>query len=79
MASARQTSSPVSGLKGGDEVREFRRLYAVCFIIFLMVASVARILAWRWQPWPPGPGGYLSVVDEAKRAAHTFLPFAFMG
>ena len=79
MTSARQAISPVSGLPDGDEVREFRRLYAVCFIIFLIAASVARILAWRWRPWPPGPGGYLSVVGEAKRAAHTFLPFAFMG
>lgn len=46
MASARQASSPVSGLK--REVREFRRLFVVSFLIFLMVASVARVLAWRW-------------------------------
>jgi light-harvesting complex 1 beta chain len=60
------------------EHRQYRRLFGLCFVVFLIVASMARITGWRWKPWPPGPEGYRSIIAEAKREANTVVPFAFM-
>jgi light-harvesting complex 1 beta chain len=56
----------------------FHLIFAVTFTLFFVVAAVARLSAWKWSPWPPGPNGYSTVVNEAKSAANTFAPFAFM-
>jgi hypothetical protein len=58
------------------ETIEFRVLFGVCFVIFLMAAIVARIL----HPWRlvAKAGDRKSVVGEARSAAHTCIPFAFM-
>ena len=55
----------------------YRVVWALSFSIFLMVALVARLGGWKWQPWPPGQGGYKSVVVEAKRAVDRVVPLAF--
>ncbi len=60
-----------------SEGREARLVMAASFMVFLVVAACARCVAWRWRPWPPGPGGYRSVVQEARRAARTFVPYAY--
>lgn len=63
----------------GIEAGGYRLIYAASFVVFLVVAAIARLFAWRWHPWPPGPGGYTSVIHEAKVAAGTVAVFAFMG
>lgn len=62
----------------GAEARQFQLLFALCFLGFLAVATVARCVGWRWRPWPPAPGGYKSVFAEARNAANAYLPFAFL-
>lgn len=37
---------------------------ASCFTVLLPITLLARLTGWRWQPWPPGPGGYGSVFGE---------------
>ena len=61
-----------------DERKQYNRMFGVCFVVFLVVASFARITGWRGRPWPPGPEGYMSIIGEAKRETHTVLPFVFM-
>jgi light-harvesting complex 1 beta chain len=63
---------------GDADYRQYRRLFGLCFVVFLIVASMARMTGWRWKPWPPGPEGYRSIIAEAKREAHIVVPFAFM-
>jgi hypothetical protein len=55
---------------------EYRLLMAASLPIFLVAAIVGRVL-------PSGehtvPGERLSVIGEARAAADTYVPFAFMG
>lgn len=67
---------------GGDKKHrkgdsfEYRLLLAASLPIFLVAAIVGRVL-------PSGehavPGERLSVIGEARAAADTYVPFAFMG
>ena len=40
------------------EAREFHRLFVSSFLLFVVVAIIAHVLAWIWRPWLPGPNGY---------------------
>ena len=77
MLVATNTESSVSKTSHVDE-REFRRLVAMTFVFFLLVAAVSRLLPRAWRPFSSTTAGRESVYGEAKRAAHTVLPFAFM-
>jgi light-harvesting complex 1 beta chain len=62
---------PVSGLTEA-EAKEFHRIFMTSFIVFVVVAIVAHVLAWSWRPWLPGPNGYqTSMLDGFQYlAAH---------
>ena len=63
---AMDRGSSSSGLSE-DEAREFHRIFMASFIVFVIVAIIAHILAWQWRPWLPGPQGYAtSMIDSAK-------------
>ena len=59
--------------------KQMRRMLLAGTVLFLVPAALGRLTGWRWRPWPPGPGGYRSVVSEARSAAGTYIPFAFLG
>jgi hypothetical protein len=75
MAKMAQASSTLA-LARREEAREFRLLYLLSFAIFLVAAVVARLLPWR-ERRPGQPSR--SIVAEARAAANTFVPLAFMG
>ncbi|HKJ15869.1 MAG TPA: hypothetical protein VJ984_00785 [Xanthomonadales bacterium] len=50
---------------------DFRIIEILCFALLLPIATIARLVGWRWQPWKPGPDGYGPVLDEAKSMAQT--------
>ena len=54
-----------------EDLQNCRLIEAICFAVFLPVAMLASIGGWRWHPWPPGPEGYGSVIDEARSMART--------
>ncbi len=56
---------------------EFRLIFTATFLVFLAAAVVARCLPWRWLPFTQDRPR--SLIDEARAAANTFIPFAFMG
>jgi light-harvesting complex 1 beta chain len=60
-----------------DEAREFHRLFMTSFIVFTLIAIVAHFLAWQWRPWLPGPGGYASVLEDARSMA-SYVQYAFI-
>jgi hypothetical protein len=79
MAKMLKPSSPPSASSRREETWEFRLLFVVSFVTFLVAGIVARALPGPWRPHPPGPQGYKSIFGEAKAAASIFVPFAFMG
>jgi light-harvesting complex 1 beta chain len=60
-----------------EEARAFHRIFMTSFIVFVVIAIIAHILAWQWRPWLPGVHGYgTSMLDGVKGAVSYFLPFA---
>ncbi len=58
-----------------SEAKEFHSIFMTSFIVFLVIAIIAHILAWQWRPWLPGANGYSSLVDGVRAAAIDILPF----
>ncbi len=78
-ATAMLTTSVVPSRVRREEAIEFRLILLVSFAVFLVAVLVARLLPGGWRPNLPGSEGQLSVIGEARAAARTFAPFAFMG
>jgi light-harvesting complex 1 beta chain len=55
-----------------EEAREFHGVFMSSFMIFVVVAIVAHVLAWLWRPWLPGERGYTSLMDGVT-VAQTYL------
>jgi light-harvesting complex 1 beta chain len=52
------------------EAKEFHGIFTTSFIVFVVIAIVAHILAWQWRPWLPGVHGYTtSMLDGAHGLA----------
>lgn len=64
----------MSGLSS-EEAREFHGVFMSSFMIFVVVAIVAHVLAWLWRPWLPGEGGYSSLMDGVTVASTYLQPF----
>lgn len=58
---------------------EYRLLVLLVFPFFLLFAVLARLLPVSRQPSGLIGGRRRSVFSEAREAAHTVVPFAFMG
>jgi hypothetical protein len=57
----------------------FTLIYAATFAIFFVVAVVDRLVPVRWILGAAKSENYMAVFTEAKMAAATYTPFAFMG
>lgn len=62
----------LSGLSEA-EAREFHSVFMSSFMVFVVIAVVAHILAWMWRPWLPGPGGYASLDDSTLPVVGTLM------
>lgn len=45
-----ERTGSLSGLTE-DEAKEFHGIFMTSFIVFTVIAIIAHILAWMWQPW----------------------------
>ncbi|WP_200258480.1 hypothetical protein [Halorhodospira neutriphila] len=59
-----------------DEEAQYRMLMAVSFAVFLVGAFIARLAPSRWRQALRGE--QRSILEEARAAAQTSVPFAFM-
>mgnify|MGYP006297995067 CR=1 FL=1 len=60
-----------------EDARQYRRMFVLCFSVFLVVALVSRLLPRRMRPLQ-GTGERRSVIAEARAAANAAVPFVFM-
>ncbi len=58
------------------EEGEFRLIFLASFALFLFAALISRAMPWNWGK--PRPGQPRSIIAEARAAANTAIPFAFM-
>jgi light-harvesting complex 1 beta chain len=65
--------SPYTGLTE-NEAQEFHGVFVTSFIIFMVVAIIAHVLAWMWRPWLPGEEGYSSLQEGVNLALASGLP-----
>lgn len=56
------------------ETLQFRLIYLVSFMVFLLAAIVGRLAPGAWRRGHRGK----SIFGEAKAAANTVVPFVFM-
>jgi hypothetical protein len=85
--SARQfqpmTEMTMTGTHSASRTRKdslgFRLIFASTFLIFLMAAVVDRLVPLRWIMGAAKSENYMAIFAEAKAAAATYTPFAFMG
>ncbi len=57
------------------EAKEFHSIFMTSFILFLVIAIIAHILAWMWRPWLPSASGYKSAIDGVHHLASVALTF----
>ncbi len=57
------------------EAQEFHRIFMTSFVVFVIVAVIAHILAWAWRPWLPGEQGYASLADGVTVAMTQVLTY----
>jgi len=55
-----------------SEAREFRLMFFLAFLLFLTAGAIRRLVT------PLHGAGRKSLIAEARAAANTCLPFAFM-
>lgn len=58
--------------------KNFRRLFGLTFLFFLVVGLAARLLPRTRRSSAVAWSGRESLVEEARRKANTILPFMFM-
>ena len=60
------------------ERRQYRLIFGLTFLVFLIITPLARVLPSRWRPWPPVGDGRRSLIAEARAVTQRILPFAFL-
>lgn len=73
-----QTASAARIRSRQAEEREYRWLLRIGFVVFLVAIALRRIMPWTWGT-AAAQDRRLSIVSEAREAALTTIPFAFMG
>ena len=61
-----------------SERQEYRLIYALSFPLFVGVAILSRLMPERLRPIPFASGSFFAVLRDARAAAHSILPYAFM-
>jgi hypothetical protein len=77
MSNAIQTHDHLAELIDSDR-KNYRRLFYVTFMFFVLIAAVGRLLPKSWRPAAPDGHGRETVFEEAQRTANTILPFLFI-
>lgn len=57
----------------------YQLIFGATFLIFLVVAIADRLVPLRWIMGAAKTENYVAIFAEAKAAAMTYTPFAFMG
>jgi light-harvesting complex 1 beta chain len=48
-------------------------IFAISFLVFLLVAVIAQATTCHWRTWLPGAEGEKSLISGVKGAVYTFM------
>jgi light-harvesting complex 1 beta chain len=57
--------------------RGFVAIFAVSFVVFLLIALIAEVLTLRWRSWWPGAESEKSLIGGVKAAVYTFMSYLY--
>ena len=60
-----------------SESMAFTGIFLVGFTVFLLIAVVAEMLAWKWRTWLPGAEENHSLISDVKGGVYTFMSHLF--
>jgi len=60
-------------VQAGQDGSSSTGLFLASFVVFLVIALVAQMLAMQWRSWLPGAEGEKSMIGGVKAAVHTFM------
>lgn len=60
------------------KARQYRRLYASCFLVFLIITVIERILPQQLRFRQVSSTTRKSIIEETKEQTGSFVPFLFM-
>ena len=56
-----------------NDFRGFWVIYAISFLVFLLIALPGQLFGWHWRSWLPGAEGVDSLFGGVKAAVYTFM------
>jgi light-harvesting complex 1 beta chain len=68
-----ETTIPSATRPAATDSKSFYGIFAVGFLVFLLVALVAQAMGLQWRSWLPGAEGAKSLIGGVKTAVYTFM------
>lgn len=69
---ADMTGTPLQKILKNDS-KAFLGIFAVSFIVFLLIALLSQVMTLQWRSWLPGAEGEKSLIGGVKGAVYTFM------
>ena len=67
------TQSALHGPRSAPENRKELLIFALGFVVFLVIALAGQLLGRPWRTWLPGAEGVESLFGGVKAAVYTFM------
>ncbi|MEY8878806.1 MAG: hypothetical protein AB9M60_20025 [Leptothrix sp. (in: b-proteobacteria)] len=48
-------------------------IFALSFVVLLVIALTGQLLGWHWRTWLPGAEGVKSILGGVKAGVYTFM------
>ena len=58
-----------------EDSKIFQLIFAVSFVMFLVIALVAQTLSFQWRSWLPGAEGGKTLIGGVKASVYTFMSY----
>ncbi len=58
-----------------NDAANFAGIFVVSFIVFLVIALCAQMVALPWRSWLPGAEGQKSLIGGVKTSVYTFMSY----
>ena len=66
------TTTPLRKILKNDS-KAYLGIFAVSFIVFLLIALLSQVMTLQWRSWLPGAEGEKSLIGGVKGAVYTFM------